>query len=66
MQVRLFMPTVQAIRRCVQWLRFGALREEIRSVDGGVASEIAYVGRRGRVVGYWAHGSFDPALPYRG
>ena len=54
------------VKRAVEWLRFGDIRAETRSVDGGVASEIAFIGRGGKTVGYWAYGSFDPSFPYRG
>lgn len=49
-----------------QWVRFGTLTEEVRSVDGGVVSEYAVFGRGGKMVGYWAYGGFDPSFPYRG
>lgn len=56
------------IKLRVHWqrLRFGEIRQEIRSIDGGVASEVAYYGRNGVLVGYWAYGSFDPWMPYQG
>lgn len=57
---------MRAIRRFWNWLRFGKVREEVRSIDGGVVSEIAIFDRRGRMVGYWAYGGFDPAYPYKG
>lgn len=47
-------------------VRFGDIRVETRSVDSGVASEIAFIGRGGKIVGYWAYGDFDPSYPYRG
>ncbi|WP_157645621.1 hypothetical protein [Burkholderia ubonensis] len=49
-----------------QWLRFGDITEMVRTIDGGVVSELEYRGRHGKVVGYWAYGSFDPKLPYQG
>lgn len=54
------------LRRAYLWLRFGAIRSVVKSVDGGVASEIEYFGRFNRSIGYWAYGSFDPSGPYRG
>ena len=57
--------TMDAIRRFWQWLRFGNVRADVRSIDGGAVSEVAYIGRFGRIVGYWAYGHFDPAMPYR-
>ena len=47
-------------------LRFGIIRGEVKSVDGGCVSEYACYGRRGELVGYWAYGGFDPSFPYRG
>lgn len=49
-----------------QQARFGTITETVKSVDGGVASEVEYRGRGGKVVGYWAYGDFDPKMPYRG
>ena len=49
----------------LQWLRFGTVTETVTAVDGGVPSEIEFRGRFGRLVGFWAYGSFDPSLPYR-
>ena len=54
------------LRQAWLWLRFGAITETVKSVDGGVVSEIEYRGRNGTIVGYWAYGDFDPAFPYRG
>lgn len=47
------------------WVRFGKVRQEVRSVDGGIPSEVAYLDRKGQLVGYWAYGYFDPSMPYR-
>lgn len=58
-------PIALSLRRFWVWLRFGTIREEVRSVDGGVASEVAFIGRFNRVVGYWAYGHYDPSLPYK-
>lgn len=52
-----------ALKSFWYWLRFGTVRAETRSIDGGVDSEIAYIGRAGKIVGYWAYGHFDPAMP---
>lgn len=49
-----------------QRIRFGEITETIKSVDGGVPSEIEYRGRGNAIVGYWAYGHFDPTLPYQG
>lgn len=54
------------IKKAWQWTRFGTITETVKSVDGGVASEVEYRGRGGKIVGYWAYGYFDPKLPYHG
>lgn len=54
------------IKRFIQWIRFGKITSEIKSVDGGFVSEEAFYGRNGKIIGYWAYGSFDPSYPYRG
>jgi hypothetical protein len=53
------------ISKAVCWLRWGRLREQTKSVDGGRVSECAVLScRSGAVVGYWAYGGFDPFYPY--
>jgi hypothetical protein len=54
------------IKRIWQRLRFGIVTEKVICFDGGVASKIAYIGRKGKIVGYWAYGSFDPNFPFKG
>lgn len=54
------------IRALIRWLRFGNITTEVRAMDGSCASEVAYFGRFHRLIGYWAYGSFDPSMPYRG
>lgn len=56
-----------ALKRAWRWIRFGTITERVVGTAGHcVPAEIEYRGRRGKVVGYWAYGSFDPALPYKG
>jgi hypothetical protein len=57
---------MNTIKRIWQRLRFGIVTEKVMSIDGGVASEVAYIGRGGKIVGYWAYGSFDPSFPFKG
>lgn len=57
---------MKIIKRFWNWVRFGKVRSKVVSVDGGVVSEVAYYDRNGLVCGWWAYGSFDPAMPYRG
>lgn len=52
------------LTKLYEWLRFGKITEHVKSVDGGVASEIEYRDSKGKPIGYWAYGSFDPAGPY--
>jgi len=54
------------MKKLIKWIRFGKITEKVKAVDGGHASEIEYRGRFGKVVGYWAYGSYDPSLPYKG
>lgn len=54
------------MNKLIQWIRFGKIKATVKATDGGVASEIEYTGRFGRVVGYWAYGFYDPAFPYQG
>jgi hypothetical protein len=58
-----------AVWRKARWqkLLFGDITERVVGTAGdGVPAEIEYRGRGGRVIGYFAYGSYDPALPYRG
>lgn len=52
------------MRRVYNWIRFGMVHGVVKGEVGGVVSEIAYYDRRGRMVGYWAYGYFDPSMPY--
>jgi len=55
------------MKRIWQWILFGTITEHITAhVADHVVSEIEYRGRGGKVVGYWAYGSFDPNYPYQG
>lgn len=55
------------IGRLWRWIKWGKLRTETVATAGhDVPAEIQYLDRFGRVVGYWAYGSFDPSYPYRG
>ncbi len=54
------------LRRLLNWIRFGSITSEIKSIDGGVVSERAYYGRGGVMIGYYAYGYWDPAMPYKG
>ncbi len=48
-------------------LWYGEPRPEIKGfVCESVVCEIAYYGRFNKLIGYWAYGSYDPSLPYKG
>lgn len=47
-------------------VRYGPIQEVTVDTINGIPCEIKFLGRKGGVVGYWAYGSFDPSLPYRG
>jgi len=42
---------IKLFKRFWNWLRFGKVTSEVKSVDGGFISEIAYYDRKGRVIG---------------
>lgn len=46
-------------------IRFGTVKKEVRVRIGGEVCEVAYLNRKGKIVGYWAYGYYDPSLPYR-
>lgn len=49
------------------WVRFGDVTERVVGYAGDhVVAEVEYIGRGGKVVGYWAYGYWDPSYPYRG
>ena len=52
----------------ITWLRFGRLYERVTdTLDGHLVMEYEVRSfRSGRIVGYWAHGYFDPGMPYTG
>lgn len=54
------------IKKLILWVRFGNVVEVVKAREAGVISEIQYIGRHGKEVGYWAYGYFNPNLPYQG
>ena len=54
------------IRRIAHRIRFGKITSRIDDTINNIPCEITYFGRCGEVIGFWAYGSFDPSLPYRG
>ena len=52
-------------RKAYNRIRFGKVTKKVKdTLDGGLVLEIEYRDRNGNVCGYWAHGAFDPHLPY--
>jgi len=56
---------VRLLRRIINFIRFGEVSSEVKADINGTACEIAYYGRGGKMVGYWAYGYFDPRMPYK-
>jgi hypothetical protein len=55
------------LRRLWMRVRFGEVTDRvIGTVGDNVPSEIEFLDRRGRVIGYWAYGYFHPDYPYQG
>ena len=44
--------------------KFMQIRFVVKDTIGGAVSEMAALDENGKVVGYWAYGSWDPSLPY--
>jgi len=51
------------------WLRirFGTITAKVTGTAGdNVPAEIEFYGRGGKLIGFWAYGSFHPKFPYQG
>lgn len=60
------MNVIRAMRRIYNRVRFGKVTQRVTGTAGhNVPAEIEYLDRKGRVVGFWAYGAFDPNQPYR-
>jgi len=57
---------LNAIKAILALLRYGKITSRIVSYECNCISEVAFLDRKGRYVGYWAFGDFDPSLPYQG
>lgn len=58
---------MRKLRRVWLWIRFGKITERVTGTAGdNVPAEIEYVGRGGKVVGFWAYGYWHPNYPYQG
>lgn len=54
------------IQHLVRYIRWGKITVRMTCTAGdGVPAEYEYRDRKGRVIGYWAYGSWDPHLPYK-
>jgi len=49
------------------WLRFGHITSSVVATAGdNVPAEMVFYGRKQRIIGVWAYGSFHPDYPYQG
>jgi hypothetical protein len=66
-RVRAFFAGLPQKRRAAwEWIRFGDITEHVTDSIEGIACEVEYRGRAGKVVGFWAYGYFCHDYPYRG
>lgn len=56
------------LQAVISWIRWGKLQERnVDILDGWCVMEYeVYSPRLRKVVGYWAHGSWDTSCPYHG
>jgi hypothetical protein len=47
-------------------IKWGDIQFVVKCFIDYTPCEIEYYDRKGNVIGYWAYGSFDPAMPYQG
>lgn len=54
-------------QKVVSLFRWGIMSTRVTSCgSGGEPWEVAYLNEEGEMVGYWAHGHFDPYQEYTG
>lgn len=47
--------------------KYGEIKEVVVDIlDGHTLMESKFVDKDGQILGYWAHGSFEPFMPYQG
>lgn len=47
--------------------KYGEIKEVIvDTMDGWLVMETKYVDKNGEILGYWAHGYYEPFMPYQG
>lgn len=47
-------------------IRFGVITHKITERIDGIPCEYEYFDSKGRLIGHWAYGAFNPNYPYRG
>lgn len=58
---------MRKLKRLINWIRWGKITSRVTGTAGDrVPAEIKYLDRRGRVVGFWAYGYWEPNHPYKG
>ena len=45
--------------------RFGRVKEVVKESIDGIAAEVAFYNSKGKLIGYWAYGYYDPRLPFQ-
>ena len=61
------MTSVEYWQALWSWVKWGRLKEgKTYATEWGVMEYEVLSARFGKVVGYWAYGSFDPCFPYQG
>jgi hypothetical protein len=54
------------IKRLYLFIRFGYITKQVVDSINGLPCEIAYYGRHGEMIGYWAYGYYDPKGKFKG
>lgn len=63
----IFCLLASTVKRVWNRVRFGKITEKIvGTVGDNEPAEIEYFGRRGKLIGFWAYGSWHPDYPYQG
>jgi len=57
---------IKIIKKYISILRFGKVGLVMKAAEANVPSEYEILDRNNKVVGYWALGSYDPNMPYKG
>ena len=56
------------VLRFAFWLQWGKVYEGTYWMfhDQGLVCEMQYTNKKGKTIGYWAYGFYDPQFPYQG